>query len=100
VTALQQLAALANHFDKFLTFQEQIDLYETVTNSILDSETNVRKQSLIAIQILTEKLNISSELGRVIQLDYIAVCIQYTEVSLVIQGGYVNALKSIKEEED
>jgi len=69
-----------------------------VISFILDSKPNVRKQSLKAIEVLTDKLNQSSELGKVIQIDYLEVCIEHTIVSLAMRSDYESKLKPIKEE--
>lgn len=58
----------------------------------------MRKQSLKAIEVLTDKLNQSSELGKVIQIDYLEVCIEHTIVSLAMRSGYESKLKPITEE--
>jgi hypothetical protein len=53
---------------------------------------------LKAIEVFTDKLNQSSELGKVIQIDYLEVCIEHTIVSLAMRSGYESKLKPITEE--
>ena len=58
----------------------------------------MRKQSLKVIEVLSDKLNQSSELGKVIQIDYLEVDIEHTIVSLAMCSGYECKLKPITEE--